>query len=155
MDKPGRPERCATNEDCRGAAPPDDEGDTGDDAARTDARAIALLVHELPEFAPVVAELEDDFGDLPGAHAVFCELAAITSRLLGRDVDEIDEERLERIFSAIEVVARAEDVDVEVAVGFGFLDGLGPSAILSAGSYLGPVTEALYERLGHDRPGDF
>jgi hypothetical protein len=107
------------------------------------ARAVEILVRELPEIAQVVAELEDVFGDPPGAQVVFAELARLTVHLLAKEQDEAHEQLLERIFAAVETVARASGVDLEETVAYAFLHGLGPRATDSASAYLGPVTEQV------------
>lgn len=122
-------------------APPDDE------FARESARAVEILLTELPELAPIVAELSELFGEPPPAQIVFSELASITGRIFGRDLDDDDEERLERIFAAIEAVAGADGVDTTETVAFSFLDGLDPGALECAESYLGPATAEIFSDL--------
>jgi hypothetical protein len=109
--------------------------------------AVEALLGALPELGPLVEELADEFGDEPSAQCVFAELAGVTSHLFGDGPDLEDEERLERIFAAVEHVATTPGVDTTATVAFSFLDGLDPGALTRAYSYLGPATEEILERL--------
>ncbi|HVC24490.1 MAG TPA: hypothetical protein VND23_01920 [Acidimicrobiales bacterium] len=109
-------------------------------------QTMAVLLAELPELAPIVSELEDVLGDPPGVHLVFCELAELAVRLLGRVRDEDDEVLLERIFEAVEAVAMASGVDHAETVGFGFLANLGPGPLAHARLYLLGATEQVLEQ---------
>ena len=113
-------------------------------------RAVSVLLEALPEAAPLVAELVEDCGEEISAGCIFGELAGITSTLLDGAPDEEDEERLERIFAAVETVATTPGVDAVELVAFSFLDGLSPGALVRAQPYLGPRTEELLERLTAD-----
>ena len=122
--------------------------DTDDPIGEQSRRAIATLVHALPELAPIVDQLRDDLGDEASPQLVFAELAGITAALLRGPSDGRSEETIERIFAAVEAVAERTDVDSVANVGWAFLDGLGPDALERARPYLGPATEELVELLG-------
>ncbi len=126
------------------------DGSTG-----TSARTVDVLLQELPELAPVVAEIEDELGHRPGADLVTAELADITARLLARDRDERTEMLLESVFAAIESVARTRGADTAEAVAFGFLANLAPAALAAAAPYLHPATEQLLDAFlaGEIEPG--
>jgi|GEM_PF-2692131 hypothetical protein len=122
-----------------------------DDVRHASMRAVQVLLEELPEAGPSVAGLVEDFDDGLSAHSVFAELAAITSQLLERSpTDEEDEDLLERIFSAIEVVTTTRGVDVVTTVAYGFLDQLSLSAYDRALPYFGAATERLAVLLDQD-----
>lgn len=122
-----------------------------DDVREASLRAVHTLLEELPEIGPAVAELAEVFDDAVSAHGVFAELAAVTSQLLARSAtDEEDEELLERIFSAVEVVTTTPGADVVTTVAYGFLDELGPDAYDRARPYLGAATEHLALLLEQD-----
>ncbi|MCU1493739.1 MAG: hypothetical protein JWO62_1503 [Acidimicrobiaceae bacterium] len=122
-------------------------GDLTDDFSRSSTRAIAALLDELPELRPLVQELGEILHEDLSAQCVFAELAGVTSQLFGGGLDEEDEERLERIFAAVEVVATTEGVDTTETIAFSFLDGLDPDALARARAYLGPASEHILEQL--------
>ncbi len=133
------------------------------DVGRASAVALTALLDALPEFGPVVAELAEIFDDGLSAHCVFAELAEITSMLLTGEPSDENEDRIERIFAAVELVATTPGADVVVAVAYSFLDGLDDGARDRAQPYLGPATEHIAEllddsfdideALGSDFPG--
>lgn len=121
-----------------------------EDVEQEGMRALAVLLGELPELEPIVCDLADVLGEVPSAQCVFAELAGITSHLFGGGLDDEDEERLERIFAAVEAVATASGVDTTETVAFSFLDGLDPGALARAQAYLGPATEHILDQLLDD-----
>ncbi|MHB1599085.1 MAG: DUF7674 family protein [Acidimicrobiales bacterium] len=133
------------------------------DVGHASAVALTALLDALPEFGPVVAELAEIFDDGLSAHCVFAELAEITSMLLTDEPSDENEDRIERIFAAVELVATTPGADVVVAVAYSFLDGLDDGARARAQPYLGPATEHIAEllddnfdideALGSDFPG--
>ncbi|MDA8290668.1 MAG: hypothetical protein M0Z33_03160 [Actinomycetota bacterium] len=108
-------------------------------------RAVVALLEALPELLPVVVALAEDYGDLPGAHVVFRELGEITALLLGRLRDEEHEEQLERIFEAVEVVARTPGAETTETVAYGFVAALDPRALDLAVPYLHEESERIVE----------
>ncbi len=124
--------------------------DGEDEFERESRRAVEILLCSLPELAPILDELREEWGDEPTAQCIFAELAGVTSQLFGGGLGEEDEERLERIFAAIEQVAISPDVDTTVTVAFSFLDGLDPGALMQAQAYLGPATERILDQLLED-----
>ena len=122
-----------------------------DEVGRASARAVRVLLDELPEAAATVAGLAEDFDDGLSAHSVFAEIAAVASQILERaPTDMQDEELLERIFAAVEAVAATPGADVVTTVAYGFLDELGPGAYDRALPYCGPATERLALLLEQD-----
>jgi hypothetical protein len=126
------------------------DGEIDEDPRAEGARAILVLLDALPELSPVVEDLADDLHEDLSAQVVFAELATITSLLSEADRDDEDEERLERIFAAIETVAGTPGIDTTETVAFSFLDGLSPAAAALAPSYFGPVTEVIAGELAID-----
>ncbi len=120
------------------------------DVGHASAVALSALLDALPELGPVVAELAEIFDDGLSAHSVFAELAELASMLLSEEPSDETEDRIERIFAAVEIVATTPGADVAVAVAYSFLDGLDGAARVRAQPYLGPVTEHISELLDDD-----
>lgn len=112
-----------------------------------DERAVTILRTHVPEFEDHYLDLLDIYDEDLTPQVVFNELADLVTELFhegGRD------DTLERCFTAVEAVAVAPGLDGTEIVAFCFLDQLPPFAIDRARAYVGPVTEALLERLEHD-----
>ncbi|HEX4217804.1 MAG TPA: hypothetical protein VHZ02_05520 [Acidimicrobiales bacterium] len=107
--------------------------------------AVAVVLHQLPEFEAAYLELVATFDDAPGGPAVFTELADfVASRLTAI---EADRPVLERAVGALEMVADSEDGESAELVGYAFLDSLSPIDRDRIRPWLGPRTRSLLDEL--------
>ena len=114
---------------------------------RIDDTAIQVLLAELPEFEECYLDLLDIYDEDLTQQVVFSELAEMVSNLVeAGDEDEL----LDRVFDAVEVVANTPGVDLAETVGFSFLDGLRSRALDVVLERLGPTTERILEQLDAD-----
>jgi hypothetical protein len=118
---------------------PSDYDDFPDDPA------VAVVLHQVPEFETAYLDLVSVFDDAPGGPAVFIELADfVASRLASM---EADRPVLERTLRAIEVVADGQDAESAELVGYAFLDSLSPIDRDRIRPWLGPRTRSLLDKL--------
>jgi hypothetical protein len=123
---------------------PSDAVDVPDDPA------VAVVLHEVPEFETAYLDLVTAFDDAPGGPAVFTELADfVSSRLAWM---EADRPVLERTLRAIEVVADSQDSESTELVGYAFLDSLSPIDRDRIRPWLGPRTRLLLDELDSGAP---
>jgi hypothetical protein len=110
-----------------------------------DDRAVAVVLHQVPEFETAYLDLVTSFDDAPGGPAVFTELADfVASRLTAL---EADRPVLERSLRAVELVADSQDPESAELVGYAFLDSLSPIDRERIRRWLGPRTRSLLEEL--------
>ena len=115
-----------------------------------DDRAVAVVLHEVPEFETAYLDLVSAVDDAPGGPAVFTELADfVASRLAWM---EEDRPVLERTLRAIEIVADSQDSESTELVGYAFLDSLSPIDRDRIRSWLGPRTRLLLDELEGGAP---
>ncbi|HEY2566062.1 MAG TPA: hypothetical protein VGI44_20300 [Acidimicrobiales bacterium] len=114
--------------------------------------AVAVVLHQLPEFETAYLDLVAAFDDAPGGPAVFTELADfVASRLTAI---EDDRPVLERAMGALEMVADGQDGESAELVGYAFLDSLSSVDRDRIRPWLGPRTRSLLDELeGSPRPG--
>ena len=116
-----------------------------------DDRAVAVVLHQVPEFETAYLDLVTAFDDAPGGPAVFTELADfVASRLAWM---EADRPVLERTLRAIELVAGTQDRESAELVGYAFLDSLSPIDRDRIRPWLGPQTRSLLDELEGDAHG--
>jgi hypothetical protein len=107
--------------------------------------AVAVVLHQVPEFGSAYLDLVAAFDDAPGGPAVFTELADfVASRLTAI---EADRPVLERALGALEIVADGQDGNSAELVGFAFLDSLSPLDRDRIRPWLGPRTRSLLDEL--------
>ncbi|HWF22248.1 MAG TPA: hypothetical protein VG226_08880 [Acidimicrobiales bacterium] len=107
--------------------------------------AVAVVLHQVPEFETAYLDLVTAFDDAPGGPAVFTELADfVASRLAWM---EADRPVLERSLRAVEAVADGQDPESAELVGYAFLDSLSPVDRERIRPWLGPRTRSLLDEL--------
>ena len=117
----------------------------GDALDFPDDPAVAVVLHQVPEFETAYLDLVTAFDDAPGGPAVFTELADfVACRLTAL---EADGPVLERTLRAIELVADGQDPESAELVGYAFLDSLSPIDRDRILPWLGPRTRSLLEEL--------
>jgi hypothetical protein len=107
--------------------------------------AVAVVLHEVPEFETGYLDLVSDFDDAPGGPAVFTALADfVASRLAWLEAGQAV---LERVLGAIEMVADSQDSESTELVGYAFLDSLSPIDRDRIRPWLGSCTRSLLDEL--------
>ncbi|HEX3568036.1 MAG TPA: hypothetical protein VHU17_21910 [Acidimicrobiales bacterium] len=107
--------------------------------------AVAVVLHQVPEFETAYLDLVTTFDDAPGGPAVFTELADFVAFRL--TALEADRPVLERTLRAIELVADGQDSESAELVGYAFLDSLSPIDRDRIRPWLGPRTRSLLDEL--------
>lgn len=115
-----------------------------------DDRAVAVVLHHVPEFETGYLDLVSAFDDAPGGPAVFTALADFVATRLAWM--EADRPVLERTLRAVEAVAVGQDPESAELVGYAFLDSLSPIDRERIRPWLGPSTRSLLDELDGDSP---
>jgi hypothetical protein len=134
---------------------PDVQWNTGDPSSEVDGSggatefpddpAVAVVLHEVPEFETAYLDLVSDFDDAPGGPAVFTALADfVACRLAWLEAGQTV---LERTLGAIEMVANSQDSESTELVGYAFLDSLSPIDRDRIRPWLGSSTRLLLDEL--------
>jgi hypothetical protein len=113
----------------------------------TDDRATKILLDNLPEFESRFLDLSDLYGEDLTPQVVFNELAEYTTDMLA---DDEDAGALERVCTALELVALEPGADGTDMVAFCFFDQLPLFALEVVRSYLQPVTATILELVDQD-----